>query len=282
MVLTKRWLLADIRETGEWYETDQSAQAAAISDKPRCAIRRVWRGVIEHIDHRAERRTVAVMAMLGECDDVVFRLATEAGPHVAAQIRRVPGVELHSGEIIRAAVIERLFLPADTARRVAGTAMALHQICAAIPGGVVAGLVDIAAVRREKEIPDRERPAEAEHRRNLALQIPLTNRRHLLYVEVTGRHHIRVGELGIRRIMHRGIKAMAVLGDALPHGASEIRKAVVPDAGLRVRRDVGRVNIAEWRTHIEPASEGLTASDRMAGNAVAGARQIFAAARGEA
>ena len=39
---------------------------------------------------------------------------------------------------------------------------ALHQIGAAVPGGIMAGLGDIAAARGEQHIPDRERPAEAE------------------------------------------------------------------------------------------------------------------------
>jgi hypothetical protein len=47
---------------------------------------------------------------------------------------------------------------------VAGSAMAraLDQIGAAIPDRVMAWLCDIGNARREEEIPERERPAEAE------------------------------------------------------------------------------------------------------------------------
>ena len=56
------------------------------------------------------------------------------------------------GKIGAAAVVERFFLQGQAARGVAGAAMAeaLHQIGAAIPGGVVAALGDIAAARGEQ------------------------------------------------------------------------------------------------------------------------------------
>jgi hypothetical protein len=96
--------------------------------------------------------------------DVLPRPGTEAGPHVAAKTWSIPSVELRSGKKVRAAVIERLFLQTDAARGVAGAAMAraLDQIGAAIPGRVVVWLCDIASARREEEIPERERPAEAQ------------------------------------------------------------------------------------------------------------------------
>src|SRR4029077_13754862 len=122
------------------------------------------------------------MALLEKLDDVRFRPSTETGPHVAAQARRVPSVELRAREIVRTAVVERLFLDTDAARGMAGAAMAgaLDQIGAAIPRGVMAGLRDIAAIWSEKGIPDRERPAEAEWCRNLTFQICLMDGRHLL------------------------------------------------------------------------------------------------------
>ena len=63
------------------------------------------------------------MALLEKLDDVLFRPSTETGPHVAAQARSVPSVELRPGEIVRAAVVERLFLDTDAARGMAGAAM---------------------------------------------------------------------------------------------------------------------------------------------------------------
>ena len=101
------------------------------------------------------------------------------------------------------------------------------------------------------------------------------NRRHLLHEEIVERRHVGVGELGVRRIRHRRIEPVAVLGDALPHGAIEIRKTVAADAGLGIGRDVGRVNGAERRAHFQAAGERLAARNRMTGHAIAGPRQIF-------
>jgi len=58
-----------------------------------------------------------------------------------------------AGEIVRAAVVERLFLDTMAARGVAGTAMAgaLDQIGAAIPDGVMVWLCDIASARAKKK-----------------------------------------------------------------------------------------------------------------------------------
>src|SRR4029077_18631559 len=108
-----------------------------------------------------------------------FRPSAEAGPHVAAQARRIPSVELRAGEIVRAAVVQRRFLDTNAARGMTGTAMAgaLDQIGAAIPRGVMAGLRDIAATWSEEGIPDRERPAGAEECRDLTFKICLTDRR---------------------------------------------------------------------------------------------------------
>src|SRR5882757_11317125 len=128
------------------------------------AVRKVRRGVVDNIGHRSEGRTDSVVAMLEKLGDVLRRPGTEAGPHVAAKTWRRPSVELRSGEKVRAAIIERLFLHADAARGVAGAAMtrALDQIGAAIPDGVMVWLCDIASARREEEIPERKRPAQAE------------------------------------------------------------------------------------------------------------------------
>ena len=64
---------------------------------------------------------------------------------------------------------------------------------------------------------------------------------------------------------------MPVLGDALPHRAVEILQAVFADPGFLVGRDVGRIDRAERRAHLEAARERLAARHRMARDAVAGA-----------
>src|SRR5580700_4118683 len=114
-------------------------------------------------DARPER-TAAVVTVLEKIGKVVFRPSAETGANVAAQVRRVPCVQQCSGEVTRAAVVERLFLPGEAARGVAGAAMAkpLHQIGAAIPVGIAVAFGDIAAARGENKIPDRKRPTETQ------------------------------------------------------------------------------------------------------------------------
>src|ERR1700761_8526612 len=104
------------------------------------------------------------MAMPEKFADVVTRPGTKACPHVGAQARRVPGVELRAGEIERTAFVERLFLQANAPRGMAGTAMAeaLYQVGATIPRGIMAGLEDIAAAGGKEIIPNHKRPTEAE------------------------------------------------------------------------------------------------------------------------
>src|SRR4029077_6458495 len=96
-------------------------------------------------------------------DNVLFRPGTETGAHVPAQARGIPGVELRASQILRTAVVERLFLDPDATWGMAGAAMAgaLDQIGTPVPRGVMAGLRDIAATWREKVIPHCERPAGA-------------------------------------------------------------------------------------------------------------------------
>ena len=60
-------------------------------------------------------------------------------------------------------------------------------------------------------------------------------------------------------------------------GGVELISRPVADAGLAIWRDVGRIERAERRRHGQPAGEQRTAGIGVAGNAVAGAGQIFAA-----
>src|SRR6185437_11134090 len=103
----------------------------------------------------------------------------------AAQIGRRPGVELGALKIGAARRIERLLLKRPATRGVAGAAMAeaLDEIGAAIPRGVVIGIRRIGAALREENIPDRERPAPAEHAADFARLVRLFDRRHLLHEE---------------------------------------------------------------------------------------------------
>ena len=71
---------------------------------------------------------------------------------------------------------------------------------------------------------------------------------------------------------------MAAWGDGA-HQLVEIGKAPVADAGLFIGRDVGGIHLADRRFHAQAAGERLAfRAGRMAGNAVAGAGQVFALA----
>src|SRR5579863_10312306 len=104
--------------------------------------------------------------------------------------------------------------------------------------------------------------------------------RHLLHEKAVERRYVRVGKLDIGRIRHRRIEAMAVLGNAIPYREIEIGKTVSTDAGLGIRRDVGRVNSAEGRSHFETAGEPLAATNRVASDAIGDPRQILVAITG--
>src|ERR1700742_4482775 len=66
-----------------------------------------------------------------------------------------------------------------------------------------------------------------------------------------------------------------VLGHTASHCAVKIGEAVPTDAGFRIRRDVGRVDCAEWRSHFETTSKRLPASDRVTGDTIRGTRHVF-------
>src|ERR1700733_76613 len=139
---------------------------------------------------------------------------------------------------------------------------ALDQIGAAIPDRVMAWLCDIASARREEEIPERERPAEAQQCRNLALQVRLMDGRNLLHEKAVELDYVRVGEFGVGRIRHRRIETVALISNADPHRDIKTGKTVSTDAALGIRRDVSRVNGADGCSHFEAAGEPLAARNR--------------------
>ena len=69
----------------------------------------------------------------------------------------------------------------------------------------------------------------------------------------------------------------AIRADALLHGLDELIVGPVADAGFLVRRDVGRVQRAERHLHRQAAGVGLATFGDVAGQAVRGAGQVFAA-----
>ena len=142
------------------------------------------------------------------------------------------------------------------------------------------GLDDIAAAFGEDKIPDGERPAKAEIGTDLSRQIRLMRRRHFLHVEIVERAHILIGELGIGRVGHCRIEPVTVLGDAAPERSIEITQRIIANTSFAIWRDIRRVNRAKRAAHFETARKRLAARYRMARDAVAGTRKIFAAGLG--
>src|SRR4029077_11448586 len=73
------------------------------------------------------------------------------------------------------------------------------------------------------------------------------------------------------------VQARAVRPNPALHGVEEILIAVITDPGFLVRSDIGGIQRAEWQNQGKPAGIGPVARHRVAGPAICGARQIFAA-----
>ena len=107
----------------------------------------------------------------------------------------------------------------------------------------------------------------------------LVHRRDCLQV---GEDRVAVGarDLGVGRERHRRIDQAAVRESGRCAWSCRSRPRVhFPIPVSAIRRDVGRVECAERRRHRAPASEDAALRRGVAGNAIAGAGEIFAALR---
>ena len=106
--------------------------------------------------------------------------------------------------------------------------------------------------------------------------IGLVDRRHRLQIGVD-RVGVRARHFRVRGKRHCRVEQRTVARLARVHHAVELVGAPLADTGCLVRRDIGRVERAERRLHRAAAAEQLARRHRVAGDAVAGAFQIFAA-----
>ncbi len=91
------------------------------------------------------------------------------------------------------------------------------------------------------------------------------------------RDDVVVRHLRIRRVRHRGIKPRAVGPHAVAHRVVELLVGPRSDAGLGVRRDVRRGDVAERRLDRATAGERLAAVlDRVTRHAIGGGGEIAA------
>ena len=90
------------------------------------------------------------------------------------------------------------------------------------------------------------------------------------------RERIRICKVSVGRIRHRRIQPRAVAANAAMQRVQEILIAVIADAGVFVRREVGRIQRAERQPDSEAAGIILAARRRVANHAIRRFRQIFA------
>jgi len=91
------------------------------------------------------------------------------------------------------------------------------------------------------------------------------------------RQRISVGHPCKRCVGHGGIKILSIASDAAMNRFQELCVRPGADSGVPVRRDVGRIDRAERRDERETSCKRRAARSRVAGLAVGGTRQIFAA-----
>ena len=148
----------------------------------------------------------------------------------------------------------------------------IDQIGAAIPGRALGGFRLERLAVEEQELPAAERTADIERKRHVVgLRLRLYRRQRFQIGEQVA-HVVELHAL-IGRVGQRRKQVLAVRRGALHHGGDEIRLAPLPDAVIRVGRDVRRVERAERRFQAEPAAEArlvVLVRRGMAGRAAAG------------
>ena len=159
----------------------------------------------------------------------------------------------------------------------ATVAKAFDQVGAArqhrvLPGG---GL-EVLHLGSEGPAPECQRPAHRQRPRDVAGLVGLLHRLHAMHEVGVEGAHVRFADSRVGRVGHRRVERVAGPGHAVAHGTVEVLEAVVADAGLAVRGDVGRVHRADRRFHRQAPGERLAVPGGVAGHAIAGAGQVFA------
>ncbi|MNF94226.1 hypothetical protein D3C84_769310 [compost metagenome] len=164
------------------------------------------------------------------------------------------------------------------ARGVALAAMAehFHQVLATLPLLALAvGRLQLHAVLVE-HVPEGHAEAHVEGEGQVGLRTGLGDGLQAHQVGVDG-----VGVLPLEQVVggvgHGRVELAAILALAQGHRLEEVVGAVVADAVLLVRGDVGAVDGAEGRHQRQAAGVLGAALDAVAGHAVGGTRQVLAA-----
>ena len=159
----------------------------------------------------------------------------------------------------------------------AAVAQALHQVGAAQQLLVAACGRGVRRRRRGKHpAPDAQRKTHRQRPRNIRGAVRRCIRRHAMHQIGVQCAHVGVAQARIGRVGHGRVHRVALFRHAGAHQLVEIFKTPVADAVLLVRRDIGGVHLADRRGHAEAASIWFALRGCVAGDAVAGARQVFA------
>ena len=249
-------------------------------DRGQVVLGHVLHAVDDHIAHAAEHRAAITAAGLEELHQLLFAPTAEAVFVVATQAFRDPTFQRRTAGQKSAAVgrTQGFFLHSQRPRRMARAtvAEALDQVSATADHRIGAHhFRGIRHGRGKHPAPRRQRPTHAQGPGNVTGPVFLGDRFHALHEVRIQRLHVAFTDAGVRRIGHRWVKRTAALGDAMAHGLVEVREAVGAQAGL-VRGDVGGIDHADGGLHRQAAGERLAALGSVAGDAVAGAGQVFA------
>ena len=164
------------------------------------------------------------------------------------------------------------------AGRVAGVAVpqALYQVRATVPLRRLLGIGLVFALVEVQCAPAGQQFALAVGEAQLMGPIALAHRCQRFQI---GKDGVRIGARhpGIAGEGKRRVEQRFILGLPRVHGAVEVRRGPFADAGLRVGRDVRRINRAERCRHGQATGELLPAAGRVAGDAVPGAGKVFTA-----
>ena len=154
-------------------------------------------------------------------------------------------------------------------------AEAFDQIGAAVPLRRFGRIGLVLALVEEQRAPSEDQRAVVEGKLQIVRTVDLLHRRDRAQIG-EDRVAVLARDLGVGGKRHRRIDQPAVGEAPVMHHLVELVGRPLADAGLRIGRDVGGVERAERRLHRQAAGKGLAFARGVAGDAVAGAGQVFA------
>ena len=245
-----------------------------LADGAQVGVGKIAQAVADHLRHRPQRgRLVAGHARLQVRGDFVDRPRAEPGRDVGREVEREPAVDDGAREVLA------LFdASQEVSRRVAVAAVAesLDQVAAAVPRCALRRIRPVRAFAEVEFAPHAHRPALVERKVKLVHVHRVADGLHRAQV-VVDRIDVRARDLRVEVERHRRIHVLAALVHAGMQRTAKVRARPPADAGDGIGRDVGREHRPERRVDAQPARKWCAAGRGVAGNTVAGTRQVLAA-----